>query len=95
MGAKRNPSSEPWEGAAGSADLPSPASVAAIAGGPIDADPRMLLDLARMEMPFGRYQGRRLIDLPANEVSKPASAGFFVSGYCGGVPLACRASPTR
>lgn len=27
-------------------------------------DPQMLVDLARMEMPFGRYQGRRLIDLP-------------------------------
>jgi hypothetical protein len=27
-------------------------------------DPQMLVDLARMEMPFGRYQGRPLIDLP-------------------------------
>jgi len=24
----------------------------------------MLVDLARMKMPFGRYRGRRLIDLP-------------------------------
>jgi hypothetical protein len=27
-------------------------------------DPQMLLDLARMKMPFGRYAGRALIDLP-------------------------------
>jgi uncharacterized protein (DUF3820 family) len=28
------------------------------------ADPSMLVDLARMEMPFGRFKGRVLIDLP-------------------------------
>lgn len=27
-------------------------------------DPKMLLELARMPMPFGRYKGWRLIDLP-------------------------------
>ena len=27
-------------------------------------DPQMLVDLAQMEMPFGRYRGRLLIDLP-------------------------------
>ena len=27
-------------------------------------DPTMLVDLARMRMPFGRYKGRVLIDLP-------------------------------
>ncbi len=31
---------------------------------PIGADPTMLIELARMTMPFGRYKGRRLIDLP-------------------------------
>jgi uncharacterized protein (DUF3820 family) len=33
-------------------------------GEPPVFEPRMLIDLARMEMPFGRYRGRRLIDLP-------------------------------
>ena len=27
-------------------------------------DPEILIQIARMEMPFGRYAGRRLIDLP-------------------------------
>jgi len=27
-------------------------------------DPEVMLQLARMRMPFGRYRGRRLIDLP-------------------------------
>ena len=27
-------------------------------------DPSMLVEIARMEMPFGRYAGTRLIDLP-------------------------------
>ena len=27
-------------------------------------DPAVLLELARMEMPFGRYKGRLLVDLP-------------------------------
>ena len=27
-------------------------------------DPKMLIDLAQMKMPFGRYRGRLLIDLP-------------------------------
>ena len=31
---------------------------------PPEFDPQMLVDLARMEMPFGRYEGRLLIDLP-------------------------------
>ena len=30
-------------------------------GGP---DPTMLVEIARMKMPFGRYAGTRLIDLP-------------------------------
>ena len=29
-----------------------------------EPDPQMLIDLARMKMPFGRYAGRALIDLP-------------------------------
>lgn len=29
-----------------------------------ELDPQVLIKLARMEMPFGKYQGRVLIDLP-------------------------------
>ena len=39
-------------------------------------DPKDLLDIARMEMPFGRYQGRRLIDLPEPYVVWFAKQGF-------------------
>lgn len=31
---------------------------------PPGPDPEILIEIARMEMPFGRYAGRRLIDLP-------------------------------
>lgn len=30
----------------------------------LGGDPKMLLDIARMKMPFGRFAGRVLIDLP-------------------------------
>lgn len=30
----------------------------------MDADPKLLVELANMRMPFGKYQGRLLIDLP-------------------------------
>ena len=42
-------------------------------------DPQVLYDLARMRMPFGRYSGRRLVDLPA-----PYLAWFQERGYPGG-----------
>ena len=35
-----------------------------------------LLELARMRMPFGRYEGRRLIDLPEPYVVWFARQGF-------------------
>jgi uncharacterized protein (DUF3820 family) len=31
---------------------------------PVPLDPRVLLELARTRMPFGRYEGRLLCDLP-------------------------------
>lgn len=34
------------------------------ARGPLEPDPEVLLQIARMKMPFGRYAGTRLIDLP-------------------------------
>ena len=40
-----------------------PASPAA-RGVPLEPDREALVQIARMEMPFGRYQGTRLIDLP-------------------------------
>ncbi len=40
------------------------------------ADPRELLDLATMRMPFGKYKGRLLIDLPEPYVVWFAQQGF-------------------
>lgn len=40
------------------------------------ADPSMLIDLARMEMPFGRFKGRVLIDLP-----EPYVVWFHTNGF--------------
>lgn len=39
-------------------------------------DPQMLVDLARMKMPFGRYRGRLLIDLPEPYVVWFRNQGF-------------------
>jgi len=39
-------------------------------------DPTMLVDLARMPMPFGRYKGRVLIDLPEPYVVWFRNKGF-------------------
>ncbi|MBI9084365.1 MAG: DUF3820 family protein [Desulfobacterales bacterium] len=39
-------------------------------------DPAILLELARMEMPFGRYKGLRLIDLPEPYVVWFSQQGF-------------------
>ncbi len=40
-----------------------PSSDRSAPGEPVP-DGEVLVQIARMEMPFGRYQGRRLIDLP-------------------------------
>ena len=42
----------------------------------IPYDHRALLELAEMRMPFGRYAGRRLIDLPEQYVVWFAQQGF-------------------
>lgn len=39
-------------------------------------DPQLLIDLATMRMPFGRYRGRVLIDLP-----EPYVVWFRQQGY--------------
>ena len=39
-------------------------------------DHAQLLELAAMRMPFGKYQGRRLIDLPETYVVWFAGQGF-------------------
>ena len=39
-------------------------------------DPKVLIELARMRMPFGRYRDRRLIDLPEAYVVWLANKGF-------------------
>jgi uncharacterized protein len=42
-------------------------------------DPAVLLELAKMKMPFGKYQGRFLIDLP-----EPYVVWFSQKGFPGG-----------
>ena len=46
--------------------------------GPRDTapDPSLLVELARMRMPFGRYAGRRLVDLPEPYVVWFRKQGF-------------------
>jgi len=46
------------------------------AGTEVSGDPGELLALAEMRMPFGKYQGRLLIDLPEPYVVWFAKQGF-------------------
>lgn len=46
------------------------------AGKEVTWDPNELLELAAMRMPFGKYQGRLLIDLPEPYVVWLANQGF-------------------
>lgn len=39
-------------------------------------DPEILKDLVRHEMPFGKYKGRKLCDLPTHYLEWFASKGF-------------------
>ncbi len=39
-------------------------------------DPAILLELAQMKMPFGKYKGRKLIDLPEPYVVWFSQKGF-------------------
>lgn len=43
---------------------------------PLEPDSGMLLEIARMRMPFGRYAGTRLIDLPEPYVVWFRERGF-------------------
>ncbi len=52
-----------------SEELPQPCSE-------VSGDPNNLLALAAMRMPFGKYQGRLLIDLPEPYVVWLANQGF-------------------
>jgi hypothetical protein len=45
----------------------------------IQPDPNALLELVRTRMPFGRYKGTRLIDLP-----EPYVVWFSQKGFPGG-----------
>jgi uncharacterized protein (DUF3820 family) len=42
----------------------------------LSADPELLLKLAKMRMPFGKYKGRLLIDLPEPYVVWFSQKGF-------------------
>ena len=45
-------------------------------GGPGGVETHQLTELARMKMPFGKYAGRRLIDLPEPYVVWFSQNGF-------------------
>lgn len=45
-------------------------------GGPGGVETHQLMELARMKMPFGKYAGRRLIDLPEPYVVWFSQQGF-------------------
>ncbi|MBN2442011.1 MAG: DUF3820 family protein [Spirochaetales bacterium] len=45
-------------------------------GTPVVPDPHYLLKLARMKMPFGKYAGRYLVDLPESYVIWFSHKGF-------------------
>ena len=42
----------------------------------VGPDPRILLTLVRMEMPFGKYKGRLLCDLPVSYLEWFERKGF-------------------
>jgi len=44
--------------------------------GDLDSGHKELVDLAQARMPFGKYQSRRLIDLPENYLVWFANQGF-------------------
>lgn len=41
-----------------------------------DADPELLLKLLKTKMPYGKYEGRLLADLPGNYLNWFAREGF-------------------
>ena len=45
-------------------------------GTPVSGDPSYLLKLAKAKMPFGKYAGKHLIDLPEHYVIWYARKGF-------------------
>ena len=49
---------------------------ASAAHGTVSPDPHALLKLAQAKMPFGKYAGRRLVDLPEEYVVWFAQKGF-------------------
>ncbi|MBJ20468.1 MAG: hypothetical protein CL933_13745 [Deltaproteobacteria bacterium] len=53
-------------------DVPGEARTGAL----LEPDPEILIQIARMKMPFGRYAGTRLIDLP-----EPYLVWFQNKGY--------------
>ncbi|GAB4426396.1 MAG: DUF3820 family protein [Bacteroidia bacterium] len=43
---------------------------------PDNPDPQLLLDLVEVRMPFGKYEGRLLCDLPVSYLEWFAAKGF-------------------
>lgn len=46
-------------------------------------DPQLLLELVKMQMPFGKYQGRLLSDLPVSYLEWFKRKGGFPKGKLG------------
>ena len=59
-----------------SEDRPPHDATAPKYGTPVAPDQKVLIQIARMKMPFGRYAGRRLIDLPEPYVVWFRNKGF-------------------
>ena len=59
-----------------SEDRPPHDATASKGGTPVAPDQKVLIQIARMKMPFGRYAGRPLIDLPEPYVVWFAQKGF-------------------
>lgn len=43
---------------------------------PVELNSNILLDLVRMEMPFGKFKGRKICDLPEHYIVWYHSKGF-------------------
>ncbi len=59
-----------------SEDRPPHDATASKGGTPVAPDQKVLIQIARMKMPFGRYAGRPLIDLPEPYVVWFRNKGF-------------------
>ena len=50
---------------------------------PINYDPKILIDIVRTQMPYGKYKGRLIADLPVYYLEWLHSHGGFPQGKLG------------